>query len=119
MNLYKYIYSEDKGFEVKEYNVYEETSDGEYWDIGIDGIMKKAIDNTDYVCSDSTYSCLAYHYWSFKNDEETLQVFINLVRDELEDNLKSFQKSVDHLQGLVDDINCYNTLNLLQKIINN
>lgn len=103
--LYKYIYKETEGFKVQEYKVNEETSDDEYWDIGVDGILKKAIDTTYYVCSDSTYDCLNYRYWSFKNDEETMELFKRLVKDILEESLKSFQKSVDHLQGLIDKIN--------------
>lgn len=111
--LYKYVYSMEPNanpvFHVEEYLVkensdYENEEDIEeeyYMFVDEDnGIDKDAVDDWRYICDGRR----SKHFWSFKNDDETMLKFQTLMKEHELDNLFMYLNSVERIKARLESI---------------
>ena len=116
--LYKYIYNMEPNanpvFHVEEYLVkedsdYENKEDMTGWEEAYymfvdkdDGIDKNAVDNWEYICYESKIK--SKHFWSSKNNNETMLKFQTIMKEKELNNLFSYLKDVEQIKARLESI---------------
>ena len=116
--LYKYIYNMEPNanpvFHVEKYLVkedsdYENKEEMTGWEEAYymfvdkdDGIDKNAVDNWEYIGYESKIN--GKHFWSFKNDKETMLKFQTLMKESELNNLLSYLERVEHIKARLESI---------------
>ena len=95
----EYLVKEDSDYENKEEMTGWEEDYYMFTDKD-DGILKDSVDNWEYIC----YGDGSKHFWSFKNDKETMSKFQTLMKEKELDNLLLYLRDVEQIKARLQSI---------------